>query len=239
VTTWAAKRFWTMATAMPCDGGHTVHLDARPVRTPAKAPLVVPTPEMAQAIAGEWQAQEGLVRPATMPFTRMANSAIDKVTPLRPGVVAEVAGYGATDLLCYRAAGPVALVARQAADWDHLLDWAESALQAPLVVTAGVIPVAQPAPSLARLTTRVDAMSAFSLVALHDLTAISGSLVLGLAVAAGRLTAGQAFDLSRIDETWQAEEWGQDDEAAEVQSLRRQAMDEAGRFLALCGQAPA
>ena len=228
-----------MAAAVRCDGGHTVHLDARPVRTPAKAPLVVPTPEMAQAIAGEWQAQEGLVRPATMPFTRMANSAIDKVTPLRPGVVAEVAGYGATDLLCYRAAGPVALVARQAADWDHLLDWAESALQAPLVVTAGVIPVAQPAPSLARLTTRVDAMSAFSLVALHDLTAISGSLVLGLAVAAGRLTAGQAFDLSRIDETWQAEEWGQDDEAAEVQSLRRQAMDEAGRFLALCGQAPA
>ena len=224
---------------MPCDGGHTVHLDARPVRTPAKAPLVVPTPEMAQAIAGEWQAQVGLVRPATMPFTRMANSAIDKVTPMRMTVVAEVAGYGATDLLCYRATGPVALVARQAADWDHLLDWAASALQAPLVVTAGVIPVAQPAPSLARLTARVDAMSAFSLVALHDLTAISGSLVLGLAVAAGRLTAVQAFDLSRIDETWQAEEWGQDEEAAEVQALRRQAMDEAGRFLALCGQAPA
>ena len=135
--------------------------------------------------------------------------------------------------------GPLPLVARQAADWDHWLDWAARSLQAPLVVTVGVIPVPQPAPSLATLTARVAAMSPFGLVALHDLTAISGSLVLGLAVAAGRLTAVQAFDLSRIDEVWQAEEWGQDEEAAQVQALKRQAMDEAGRFLALCGQAPA
>ncbi len=236
---WAAKRFWTAATVVNCDGGHTVHLDKRPVRTPAKAPLVVPTRALAQAIADEWLAQEGAVRPATMPFTRMANSAIDKVTPLHAAVVAEVAGYGATDLLCYRAVGPLALVARQAADWDHLLDWAADALQAPLVVTVGVIPVEQPAASVARLTAGVAAMSPFALVALHDLTAISGSLVLGLAVAAGRLTALQAFDLSRIDEVWQAEEWGEDDEAAEIQMLKRQAMAEAGRFLALSGQAPA
>ena len=239
MSVWATKRFWTTATVVPCDGGHTVHLDARPVRTPAKAALVLPTMELAQAIADEWQAQAGLVRPATMPFTRMANSAIDKVTPLHAAVVAEVAGYGASDLLCYRATGPLPLVARQAADWDHWLDWAARSLQAPLVVTVGVIPVPQPAPSLATLTARVAAMSPFGLVALHDLTAISGSLVLGLAVAAGRLTAVQAFDLSRIDEVWQAEEWGQDEEAAQVQALKRQAMDEAGRFLALCGQAPA
>ena len=234
---WAAKRFWTTATVVPCDGGHTVHLDARPVRTPAKAALVLPTMELAQAIADEWQAQAGLVRPATMPFTRMANSAIDKVTPLHAAVVAEVAGYGASDLLCYRATGPLPLVARQAADWDHWLDWAARSLQAPLVVTVGVIPVPQPAPSLATLTARVAAMSPFGLVALHDLTAISGSLVLALAVAAGRLTATQAFDLSRIDEVWQAEEWGQDEEAAEIQALKRQAMDEAGRFWTLSGLA--
>ena len=239
MTGWAAKRFWTTAEAVPCDGGHTVHLDKRPVRTPAKAPLVLPTLELAQAIADEWQAQQGLVNPATMPFTRMANSAIDKVTPLRAAVVVEVAGYGASDLLCYRAGGPVALVARQAADWDHWLDWAATTLQAPLVVTVGVIPVPQPATSLANLTTRVAALSPFGLVALHDLTAISGSLVLGLAVAQRRLTAHQAFDLSRIDEIWQAEEWGQDEEAADIQTLKRQAMDEAGRFLALSGQAVA
>ena len=234
---WAAKRFWTTATAVPCDGGHTVQLDARPVRTPAKAPLVVPTNALAQAIADEWQAQTGPVRPATMPFTRMANSAIDKVTPLRTAVVAEVAGYGASDLLCYRAEGPVALVARQAAGWDPLLGWAAAALQAPLVVRVGVIPVGQPATSLARLTARVAAMTPFGLVALHDLTAISGSLVLGLAVVSGRLSAARAFDLSRIDDVWQAEQWGQDAEAAEVEDRKRQAMDEAGRFLGLCGQA--
>ena len=239
MSVWAAKRFWTTATVVPCTGGHTVHLDARPVRTPAKAALVLPTPALAQAIADEWQAQTGLVKPAMMPFTRMANSAIDKVTPLRAAVVAEVAGYGASDLLCYRATGPVPLVARQAADWDHWIDWAAASLNAPLVVTTGVIPVPQPAASLATLTARVAAMSPFGLVALHDLTAISGSLVLALAVTSGRLTAHQAFDLSRIDEIWQAEEWGQDAEAAQVQALKRQAMDEAGRFWALCAQAPA
>ena len=239
MTAWAAKRFWTTAMVVPFAGGHTVHLDARPVRTPAKAPLVLPTAALAQAIADEWQAQTGTVRPATMPCTRMANSAIDKVTPLHAAVVAEVAGYGASDLLCYRATGPVALVARQAADWDHWVDWAAASLNAPLVVTTGVIPVPQPAASLATLTARVAAMTPFGLVALHDLTAISGSLVLALAVTSGRLTAHQAFDLSRIDERWQAEEWGQDEEAAELQALKRQAMDEAGRFWALCGQAPA
>ena len=239
MSVWAAKRFWTTATAVPCAGGHAVHLDARPVRTPAKAALVLPSLALAQAIADEWQAQTGLVNPAMMPFTRMANSAIDKVTPLHAAVVAEVAGYGASDLLCYRAEGPVALVARQAADWDHWVDWAASALQAPLVVTIGVIPVPQPAASLASLTTRVAALSPFGLVAVHDLTAISGSLVLALAVTSGRLTAHQAFDLSRIDEIWQAEEWGQDAEAAQVQALKRQAMDEAGRFWTLSRQAPA
>ena len=230
---WAAKRFWTEARAVPCDGGFTVHLDARPVRTPAKTPLVVPTLALAQAIAAEWDAQQGPVRPATMPFTRMANSALDKVAPQQAAVVAEVARFGATDLLCYRASGPIDLVALQAADWDPLLDWAAEALQAPLNVTTGIVPVDQPGPSLARLTDAVAVHSPFGLVALHDLTSISGSLVLGLAVASGRLTPARAFDLSRIDEDWQARQWGQDEEAAEAAALKAQAMDEAGRFLVL------
>ena len=230
---WAAKRFWTQASAVPCDGGFTVHLDARPVRTPAKTPLVVPSLALAQAIAAEWDAQQGMVRPATMPFTRMANSALDKVAPQQAVVVAEVARFGATDLLCYRATGPIDLVALQAADWDPLLDWAAEALQAPLNVTTGIVPVDQPGPSLARLTDAVAAHSPFGLVALHDLTSIAGSLVLGLAVVSGRLTPAQAFDLSRIDEDWQARQWGQDEEAAEAAALKARAMDEAGRFLVL------
>ena len=121
---WRPKRFWTAATVEPAPGGHTVHLDGRPVRTPGKSPLIVPTEAMARAIAAEWDAQTGIVRPETMPFTRSANSAIEKVAPQFDEVVGLLAAYGETDLLCYRAHGPAELMARQAAAWDPLLDWA-------------------------------------------------------------------------------------------------------------------
>lgn len=235
MTGWTPKRFWAEARAETCDGGFTVRLDGRALRTPAKAPLVLPTLALAQAVAAEWQAQDGVVKPATMPMTRMANSAIDKVAPQFDAVVGIVAAYGGTDLLCYRADGPAALVARQAAAWDPLLGWAAQALGAPLAVTQGVIPCTQPPESLARLTAAVRAEGPFRLSALHDLVAISGSLVLGLAVARGHIPADAAFAASRIDESWQAELWGQDDEAAESEGLRRQGLLEAARFYALCG----
>jgi chaperone required for assembly of F1-ATPase len=199
----------------------------------------VPTPALAQAIAAEWQAQTGTVNPAAMPMTRMANSAIDKVAPQFAAVVAEVARFGGTDLLCYRATGPAELVARQAAGWDPWLDWSARALNARLTVTRGIVPVVQPDDSLHSLTAIVAALTPFALTALHDLVAISGSLVLGLAVRAGKLSADQAFRLSRIDEDWQAEHWGEDAEAARAEALRCQAMGDAGRFLALCAQADA
>jgi chaperone required for assembly of F1-ATPase len=154
MSAWKAKRFWTKAEAEPCEGGFTVRLDGRPVKTPAKAALVVPTQAMAQAIAAEWDAQSGEVKPATMPVTRAANSAIDKITAQRDEVVEIIAAYGQSDLLCYRAVAPAALIARQAAGWDPVLDWAEAALGARLVVTAGVVHVAQPSDALARLTAR-------------------------------------------------------------------------------------
>lgn len=232
---WAAKRFWAAARADACDGGFGVWLDARAVKTPAKRGLVLPTLAMAEAIAGEWEAQQGLVRPETMPLTRMANSAIDKVTPLFDAVVDEIANYGTTDLLCYRATDPAALIGRQAQGWDPLLDWARDDLGASLVVTQGVIPVAQPAESLARLRAHVAAQDPFRMVALHDLVAISGSLILGLAVTRGRLSAEAAFACSRIDESWQIELWGEDEEAAAQEVLRHAAFLTAGRFFALCG----
>ncbi|WP_103334371.1 ATP12 family chaperone protein [Pseudotabrizicola formosa] len=235
MSTWAAKRFWAATAAEPCDGGFTVRLDARPVKTPAKQPLVLPTLAMAQAIAAEWDQQQGLIRPDTMPLTRAANSALDKVAPHPGGVVDEIANYGSTDLLCYRATAPQPLIDRQAAGWDPELDWARTALGAPLAVTQGVIPVPQPEPSLARLRAHVAALGPFQLAALHDLVAISGSLILGLAVTQGRLTGDQAFALSRIDETWQNELWGTDEEAAAMEVLRRDALLNAERFLALCG----
>lgn len=233
---WAAKRFWSLAHAVDTGAGFTVHLDARPVRTPAKAAFMLPTRAMAQAAAAEWQAQNGKVRPETMPVTRAANSAIDKVTPLHAAVVAEVAGFGGTDLLCYRATYPDALIARQAALWDPVLAWAAQALAAPLTVTSGVIPVPQPRASLATLTARVARLDPFRLMALHDLVAISGSLILGLAVTAGERTAAQAWEACRVDENWQAEQWGADEDATRLQELRRQAFLQADRFYALCGE---
>jgi chaperone required for assembly of F1-ATPase len=235
MSAWAAKRFWTDATVQAADGGWTVRLDGRAVKTPLKAPLVMPTHAMAQAVAAEWQAQTGLVRPDTMPVTRSANSAIDKVGAQFDEVVALIAAYGGSDLLCYRAAFPPALIARQAAAWDPLLAWAADALGARLAVTTGVMPVAQDAASLAALHARVAAMTTFRIAAFHDLVAISGSLILALAVTEGRLTPDEAWRLSRIDEAWQNEQWGIDEDAALMEVTRRAAFDHAGRFYGLCG----
>lgn len=235
MSAWKAKRFWTAAEALACDGGFAVLLDGRAVKTPAKAALVVPTLAMAQAIAAEWDAQTGEVRPATMPVTRAANSAIDKIIPQRDEVVEIIAAYGQSDLLCYRAIGPAALVERQAAGWDPVLHWAAEALGARLGATAGVMHVAQPPEALARLTARVAGMTEFQLAGLHDLVAISGSLVLALAVTEMRLTPEEAWALSRIDENWQIEQWGADEEAAEMEAFRHVAFNDASRFYALCG----
>ncbi len=235
MSVWAARRFWTAASAVPVEGGFAVHLDARPVRTPLKAPLLLPTLALAEAVASEWQAQTGKVDPETMPFTRTANSAIDKVAPQIHAVADMLADYGNSDLLCYRAEGPADLVALQEKAWDPLLDWVRDTLSAPLVATVGVIHVKQPAESLAALRRRVGGLSAYQLAAFHDLVAISGSLVLAFAVTEGRLTAEAGWDLSRIDEDWQISLWGADEEAAEVAALKRDAFLQADRFYRLCG----
>jgi len=235
VSTWAPRRFWTTASVVPAEGGFAIQLDGRPVRTPLKAPLVLPTEALARAVAAEWQAVDGKVNPAVMPFTRAANSAIDKVVPQFGAVADMLAEYGGTDLVCYRAEGPEALAARQDAGWNPLLDWAAGALAAPLIPTVGVMHRDQPAASLATLTASVRALTPFQLSAFHDLVAISGSLVLAFAVARGRLTGEEAWALSRIDENWQIEEWGEDEEAAENAALKRAAFLQAERFFALCG----
>jgi chaperone required for assembly of F1-ATPase len=235
VSVWTPRRFWTSATTAPVPGGFTVQLDGKPVRTPLKAALVLPTEALALAVAAEWQAVEGKVNPGLMPFTRTANSAIDKVAPQFDAVAEMLAEYGGSDLICYRAEGPEPLIARQAQAWDPLLDWATATLAAPLHPTTGVMHRTQPVASLAALTAAVRALTPFQLAAFHDLVAISGSLVLALAVTRGRLTAEEAWSLSRIDESWQIEEWGEDEEAAEIAALKHAAFLQADRFFALCG----
>ncbi len=227
---WSAKRFWTRADVVEQDAGFAVELDGRPVKTPAKAPLVLPTRALAEAVAAEWDAQQGHVRPETMPLTRWSNSAIDTVTPQFDAVVEIVAAYGATDLVCYRAETPAGLVARQAEGWDPLMQFAARDLGAPLVATTGVIPVAQPPASLARLEAAVRTLDPFALTAFHDLVSLSGSLVLGFAVIRGVAAPEALWDVSRLDEAWQAEVWGSDDEAEAAAALKRQTFLDAFKF---------
>jgi chaperone required for assembly of F1-ATPase len=232
---WAPKRFWKQAEVVASGEGFSVSLDGRGLKTPAKTAFWVPSQTLAEAVAAEWQAQETKIKPETMPFTRTANSALDKVTPQFTAVAEMLAAYGGSDLLCYRAEAPQELVARQCAAWDPLLDWGEAEFGAKLTPTQGIMPVEQPIESQARLAQAVHAMSPFQLAAFHDLVAISGSLVLGLAIARGRIGVDAGFDLSRIDENWQVELWGVDEEAAESEAFKRDGIRHAARFFELCG----
>lgn len=236
MTEWAARRFWTEVTVTGAETGFSIALDGRPVRTPGKTLLEVPSREMAEEVAAEWRAQEGVIDPRAMPFTRSANSALDKVAPQQAEVAAMLAAYGETDLLCHRAEHPERLVRRQAEAWDPVLDWAAGALGAKLEVAQGVMPVAQDPASLARLSAQVAAFDAFRLTGFHDLVALSGSLLLGFAVTEGFRSPPDAWELSRIDETFQAEEWGADEEAEAAAAARRAAFLHAARFFALSGR---
>lgn len=218
---WKARRFWKAAEVQPVEGGFGVTLDGRPVRTPQKAPLTLPTRRAAEAVAAEWDAQEGVINPLSMPVTRAANAAVDKVAPQRDEVVAMLAAYGETDLICYRAAGPEALVERQAEAWDALIDWAEARFGARLIPVEGLIPAPQSARALDRLAAPLREMTEFQLTGMHDLVSLSGSLVIGLAAVEEAFAAETLWRHSRIDETWQEEQWGIDAEAAEMAETRR------------------
>lgn len=227
------KRFYKEASASETAGGWTVALDGKPIRTPAKAPFVAPSRALAEAAAAEWNAQEERVNPATMPISRAINTAIDRTGPEHDAVVEIVAAYGGTDLISYRAEGPEELRARQARAWDPLVDWAAETYGARLVVTAGVMHALQPEEGQRRLFAAVAAHDAFRLTALYDLTALSGSLVIALAVAGGRLDPAEAWRLSRIDESWQQEFWGVDAEAEATAARKAGDFAAAARFLSL------
>jgi chaperone required for assembly of F1-ATPase len=214
------KRFYTDVAVVAQDEGFAIRLDDRPVRTPARALLALPTAALAEAVAQEWRAQGETVDPAAMPMTGLANATIDHVAP-KPTVFAEgVARYAQSDLLCYRADSPATLVARQAAAWDPLLDWARSRYDVAFVVTQGILPVPQPDETLVRLDAAVAALDPFMLVGLSTLVTLSGSLICGLAVVEGGHDIAAIWQAAEIDEAWQVEQWGEDDEAA-ARSVRR------------------
>lgn len=221
---WRARRFWSDVGIRPDDGGWAVTLDGKPLHTPGKLTLLLPSKALAKAIAEEWRAQTGVIEPLTMPLTRAANSAVERVTPQHAAVAGMLSEYGAADLLCYRAKAPPSLVARQVEAWDPLLVWAAELAGTRLTTTQGIVHVTQPAAALAPLRQRVEALDPFALTALHDLVTLPASLVLGLAVLAGRISADDAHHLSRIDEVFQAEQWGFDDEAQQAAEARLEAL---------------
>jgi len=227
------KRLYRDAAATPAEGGFAVTLDGKPVRTPAKAALVVAGRALAEAIAAEWQAQGERVDPGTMPLTRLASTAIDLVAPRRAEVVAMIAKYAATDLVCYRAEGPPELVERQHRAWQPLIDWARERHDAPLEVATGIMPCAQPAASLVSLTTSVASHDPWQLAALNLATAACGSLVVALALSEGRLDAEGAFAVAELDASFQIERWGEDPEQTQRRRALKDDIEGAARFLAL------
>jgi len=240
VTTAKFKRFYAQASwaAAPAESGqagvrYRVLLDGKAVKTPAKAEMALPNQALAEAISAEWQAQGEDVEVRTLVLTGLAWTAIDRVGPGREPVVDELAGYGAHDLVCYHAEAPADLIARQRAQWQPLLDWAADALGAPLAVTSGVVPIEQPSEALAALRRAVAAWDDFELTSLSAAAGAAGSLVIGLALVAGRIDAAAAFDASQLDESYQIERWGEDPEAARRRAAIKADLETAAQFLAL------
>jgi chaperone required for assembly of F1-ATPase len=227
------KRVYKSVGIRLTDDGWGVALDGRPLRTPAKRELLLPSELLAAAIATEWDAQQTDIRPESMPLTRLAATAIDRTAEKRADIVGELANYAGTDLVCYRAEHPPALAARQAAVWQPLLDWAAGRYDAGLAVTAGVVPAAQSPASLKAYAGVVAALDDFRLTALQTAAAACGSLIIALALFEGRIDADAAFMASQLDETFQIEAWGEDAEAMQRRAGLAADIAAAARFLAL------
>ena len=228
------KRFYREASASASsDGGYTVLLDGKAVKTPKRAMLSLPNLALAEAVAEEWRGQGEGIDPQSMPLTRLAFAAIDVVTPKRARIAEETLKYAGTDLLCYRAEGPPELATRQAHTWDPLLDWEAETYGARLNLGSGIKHVPQPAKAIAELAQAIARYDEFELAVLHTATTVTGSLVLALALAEGEVSAGEVFAAATLDETFQAEKWGRDAEAEQRRHHLLSELTAAERFLRL------
>jgi chaperone required for assembly of F1-ATPase len=227
------KRFYKTVSVVAEAGGFAVQLDGRPIRTPEKAALRLPNAALAEAIAEEWRGQGESIAPLTMPLTRLANTGIDRVATQRAKAVEDVTRYGTAELMCYRAAEPPELVARQAALWQPWLDWAAGELGAPFALTTGIMHVPQDPATITALRIAVARASDLELAGLGAAVQAMGSLVLGLALWHGVIEPDAATDAALLDETFQAAKWGEDREAVQQRLALRQEVRGAGRFLTL------
>ncbi|MEL0144458.1 MAG: ATP12 family protein [Alphaproteobacteria bacterium] len=228
------KRFYKKVAASPVEGAnYEVHLDGRPVRTPIRHALQLPGAALARAVADEWDAQGEEIDLDSMPLTRIAATALDRVGEDPDGYVGQVAAYAETDLVCYRAPSPSELVLRQSTAWEPLLDWAHRTFGVRLAATEGVTPLDQEPETLARFRDVVASHDPFELAVLGVATSASGSLVVALALAHAHIDAGQAFEVSQLDETFQSELWGMDPEAERKLEILKADLETSAAFLEL------
>lgn len=232
------KRFYSVVDTAPSDGGFVLRVDGKPVRTPSKAALIVPTEALARVLAEEWEAQREWIEPHTMPATRLVNSALDGVAHSLAATAAEVAKFAETDLVCYRAGDPQTLVAAQVAAWDPFLAFAREALGARFVCAEGVMYAAQPASALAAVREAVDAIAsgeagALRLAALSVMTSLTGSVLIALAIAKGAVGVAEAWTAAHVDEDYQMRLWGSDAEALARRETRWRDMQAAATVFTL------
>jgi chaperone required for assembly of F1-ATPase len=211
--------------------GFTVLLDEEVATTPAGNPLAVARRNIAEVLAAEWDAQGERIDPAAMPLTRILNSAVDAVAFQMDAVRADVARHGESDSICYRADGPEDLIARQEAAWAPLLAFARETFGARFVLAEGIMHVVQPPETLAAIASALEGYDALALAAIHTVTTLTGSVVIGLAVARGHMTVEAAWSAAHVDEDWQESQWGQDDLAVETRAHRWREMAAAGVVL--------
>jgi chaperone required for assembly of F1-ATPase len=229
------RRFYRTA-AVDDDGPpHPLLLDGKPVLTPQRRQLALPTRGLAEALAEEWQSQGTELAPAKMPLTRLAHGAIDLVAPDPSRAIDEITAYAGSDLLCYRTESPVALAVRQAKVFDPILAWAADHLGSGFETVVGVMPRDQPAETLAAVSRLLAANDPFRLIALHAITTLTGSAILALALAEGRIGAAEAWTATHVDEDWQIAQWGEDAEAAQRRAARKIEFLAACRLLDLIG----
>ncbi|HET9427413.1 MAG TPA: ATP12 family protein [Allosphingosinicella sp.] len=227
------KRFFKAAQVVATADGFEIALDGRPVRTPGRSALAVPAAALAAAIADEWNKQGDKIDPRSMPLTGLANAAIDRISPDPERFARGLAVYGESDLLCYRAEGPSPLVCRQAEQWDPILDWATRRFDVAFETVTGIVHRPQPPATIERLQSAVLARTPFELAGLSPLVTVSGSILVALALAEQAIGFDEAWRAATLDEQWQAEKWGVDDEASKALAGRRADFEAGARFLAL------
>ena len=230
---WKQKRFWKSVHVVSSEAGYFIKLDDKILKTPAKRQMMLPTEALAKKVASEWDEQVEEIDPTTMPFTKSANAVMDKVSEQYEEVSSLLGEYGETDLLCYRADSPPELQKRQKTGWDPILKWAENIFKVQINCGIGIVYIPQNENLFSEIHRKISSLNIFELTAFYDMVSITGSLILGLAIINGRLSAEEAYQLSRIDEQWQLEQWGEDEEAQVASNLKNIAILHSEEFFAL------